>query len=457
MNTDEVLRKLQSGEMVLVKRETAQKMGLHPEDRQVATPCELLYPAPLPDGTLREIKEMNEKLLRDMQAVSGIPDCYFGRLPRHTAAYKEAVQRVKLSYLTENLGLDIKGIIHVGSNDGYEMQWYRKMGIQHLMGIEPLPAACERFTQSYPTIPLGRFALGDQENVYKTLYIAPGDGQGSSFLREIGKPHSEPVATVPVHRWDSLIGIHHELYDCLVMDVQGFELPALMGFGTKLAFIQCINIELSKEPIYEGGAPAAEVIEFLDKAGFVQMSRTEEHNDVFFIRKGTPLKNLKINLGSGQRPFSERFINVDIEDRWHPHVVADGANMPMFPDESAKLIVLSHTLEHYGCNEGNGMLAECYRILQPGGSLIVSVPELKALADGWRKGRINDETYIINIYGAYMGSEADRHKFGFTPQTLSKTLESIGQWSDLRVFNYREIPGMDLARDWWILSMEAIK
>lgn len=444
MKADEILQKLQSGEMVLVKRETAQKMGLHPQSRlEVATPMDALSPE-----LTRVIKDIGNDLRAGKIHVG---------IPRHTPEYKEAVQRVKLSYLTENLGLDIKGIIHVGANDGYEMQWYQKMGIRHLMGIEPLPSAIKLFKEHYPDIPLGEFALGDDERV-ATLLIASGDGQGSSLLKEKGTTWQfEGMVDVPMHRWDGITGIQHELYDCLVMDVQGYELPALVGFGKKLDYIRCINIELSKEPIYEGGAPAAQVIEYLESKGFVQMSRTEEHNDVFFVRKGTKLKNLRINLGSGQRPFSEKFINVDIEDRWKPHVVADGANMPLFPDGSAELIILSHTLEHYGCNEANAMLAECYRILRPDGSLIVSVPELKALAQGWLKGRIDDETYIINLYGAFMGSEADRHKFGFTVPTLVKTLNSVANWSEVRAFNYREIPGMDLARDWWILAMEAIK
>src|SRR3990167_3044244 len=123
---------------------------------------------------------------------------------------------------------------------------------------------------------------------------------------------------------------------------------------------------------------------------------------------------LRINLGSGQRPFGEGWTNVDTQARWNPDVVADGASMPMFADASAELIVLHHVLEHFGCGEADAMLRECYRILAPGGSLLVFVPDMYELVRGWNQGKIDTQVFLTNVYGAYMGDEADRHKWGFT-------------------------------------------
>lgn len=166
---------------------------------------------------------------------------------------------------------------------------------------------------------------------------------------------------------------------------------------------------------------------------------------------------VKINLGSGQRRFGTPqtpWVNVDINPRWNPDIIADGAHMPMFGDGSADLIVSHHNLEHYGCGDAAPMLQECRRILCDGGSLIVCVPDMRALAHGWLQGRITDQVYLTNVYGAFMDSDADRHKWGFTYESLRLMLLSCGFSRVSRLLN-SEIAGASVARDWWILAVEA--
>ena len=167
--------------------------------------------------------------------------------------------------------------------------------------------------------------------------------------------------------------------------------------------------------------------------------------------------SLFINCCSGQKPYGKPFVNVDIQERWKPDYVADCRSMPMFDDNSAQVIVLEHGLEHFQCGEFNGAIREFYRILQPGGSLIVFVPDMRELAKAWLKGNLSDETYLISVYGAYMGDPADTHKFGFTSTTLPLTLGASAPWKFIHTFNWRAIPGATPAKDFWILSQEAIK
>lgn len=164
------------------------------------------------------------------------------------------------------------------------------------------------------------------------------------------------------------------------------------------------------------------------------------------------------NIGSGQRKFiAPDWINVDCQERWTPDIVADGAHLDMLPDGNAQYVVLHHVLEHYGCGEAVGLVKECHRILAPGGSLLVFVPDIHALCNGWRLGRINTETFMISLYGAYMGDEADRHKWGYIPETLETFLRASAEWSEVKPFNWRPIAHADLARAWWILAFEAVK
>ncbi len=165
-----------------------------------------------------------------------------------------------------------------------------------------------------------------------------------------------------------------------------------------------------------------------------------------------------INLCSGQRKFEKPWINVDINPRWEPDVLADGASMPMFENGSAELIVIHHGLEHFNLGNADQMIRECYRILKPTGSLIVMVPDMRALAQRFITRQIDEYTFMVNTYGAYMGNDADTHKWGFSIDGLMRYLHStVIQWTKLKPFDWRAIPGADIARDWWIAGVEAVK
>lgn len=151
------------------------------------------------------------------------------------------------------------------------------------------------------------------------------------------------------------------------------------------------------------------------------------------------------------------WVNIDINSKWNPDIVADWNSLTMFDDASVDYVVSHHSLEHVGCGEGDGFIREAYRVLKPGGSLLVFVPNMKALAKRWLEGGLTDQIYMTNVYGAYMGNEEDRHRWGYTGQSLVDTLHRTQVWHDVKAFNFRQIPGADIAQDFWILGMEAVK
>lgn len=218
---------------------------------------------------------------------------------RNTQDFIDAEYRVKISHFSRQ-GFDIKGVVHVGANDGYEVQWYQKLGIENIICFEPLPLAIEKFKKHYPEVPCYPFALSDKDTT-ATFYQYGDDGMGSS-LQKVKPDHSEvrrtwsedylnPVSKqeVEVRRFDSFV---EELssyraadYDCLVVDVQGHELKVLKGFGKYLTDFKYLNIECSKVPMYKGESTADEVIEYLASQGLIQDSPIEDHDDIFFVRK----------------------------------------------------------------------------------------------------------------------------------------------------------------------------
>ncbi len=165
---------------------------------------------------------------------------------------------------------------------------------------------------------------------------------------------------------------------------------------------------------------------------------------------------IALNCGSGQRPFAAPFQNIDINPRWSPDIVADCSSLPMFADNSVDLIVSHHVVEHSGCGEAAPMLREWHRILKPGGSLIVAVPDMAALAQAWMNGRLTTQVYMTAVYGAFMNHEADRHKFGYDFRSLKEFIGGCG-FSNIRPFDWREIEGASIAQDFWILCLEGSK
>ena len=166
-----------------------------------------------------------------------------------------------------------------------------------------------------------------------------------------------------------------------------------------------------------------------------------------------------LNIGSGQRPFPKPWTNVDKVAGWNPDVLCDVGNpleTNIFETDSAQCIVLHHVLEHFGCNEGDGLLRECYRILNPVGCLIVCVPDLNELTDMWRERRISTQVYVTNLYGAYMGHEEDRHRWGYTRETLKEALFNAG-FRHAFPFDFRDIKRADIAQARWVLALEATK
>lgn len=164
---------------------------------------------------------------------------------------------------------------------------------------------------------------------------------------------------------------------------------------------------------------------------------------------------LLLNRGSGQRPFAKPWINIDAQEKWQPDLVANGSELPYYAS-SCDLVVDHHVYEHEGCGGALALQREAFRLLRPGGSLLVFVPDLRVLAQWWLMGKVETQVYMTSLYGAFMGDEHDRHRWGFDAASLRKELSQC-EWKEVKPFDWRVVPGADIARDGWILAMEAVK
>jgi hypothetical protein len=79
------------------------------------------------------------------------------------------------------------------------------------------------------------------------------------------------------------------------MDIQGFELEALKGFGKKLEEIEFIYTEVNRDFLYEENVIYTELDSFLKKNGFTRVSTRWDsrvpYGDAFYMRN-TYLSNV---------------------------------------------------------------------------------------------------------------------------------------------------------------------
>ncbi|KAG7394313.1 hypothetical protein PHYBOEH_005382 [Phytophthora boehmeriae] len=135
---------------------------------------------------------------------------------------------------------------------------------------------------------------------------------------------------------------------------------------------------------------------------------------------------------------------VDANDNDGVDFVMKIDNLYAFPDNSVNVIYSSHVLEH--CSHGVGSelqmtLREWHRVLHPDGKLLVSVPNLFALATLFVNESIPHQhrVWIMNvIYGGQV-DVYDMHKVGFDEAILAAYLEQAGfcnftRYDDFRLF-----------------------
>lgn len=223
---------------------------------------------------------------------------------RALSTYEEAEAHNKLSHFTVQ-GFDLNGIIHVGANDGEEMENAHRMGVEHLIAFEPLKSAYDLLVANcgaYTTC----FDIGlHNEDTTAELYVTAGDGKGSSIL-ETNWDHPEVLRNwnqgqaaivgkeeITLRRFDTWIEeqdpqLKHLIqaghYDTLQLDTQGNEMEILEGMGEWIRKFKYLAIEISEVPVYKGETPGAEISDWLATQGFLRDSPITAHNDTFFIR-----------------------------------------------------------------------------------------------------------------------------------------------------------------------------
>ncbi|MGI9344168.1 MAG: class I SAM-dependent methyltransferase [Gammaproteobacteria bacterium] len=146
----------------------------------------------------------------------------------------------------------------------------------------------------------------------------------------------------------------------------------------------------------------------------------------------------RLKIGSDVRaPGWELFNAIPGPDVDH---VGDAKDMSQFPDDTFDQVYASHVLEHFDyTGDLSVALAEWHRILEPGGQLLLSVPDLDTLAEMFiAKDKLNvDERFFVMrmIFGGHT-NEFDYHVVGLNEEFVRGYLRQAGFNNATRVAEF---------------------
>jgi predicted SAM-dependent methyltransferase len=141
------------------------------------------------------------------------------------------------------------------------------------------------------------------------------------------------------------------------------------------------------------------------------------------------MSNLKLHIGGTET--KEGWAILDVEARPEVDIVSDASCLDKIPDNSVAVIYASHVLEHFHYGLESKLintLSEWYRVLQPEGQLLISVPDLKTLCWLFINPSFTalERHHIMRIIFGGQTNQYDVHYVGFDYEVLGSYLQEVG-------------------------------
>lgn len=148
---------------------------------------------------------------------------------------------------------------------------------------------------------------------------------------------------------------------------------------------------------------------------------------------------IALEIGPGEKPTDLSWDTMDVIQRPGLTWLHDARSLPLpIPDASYGLVYMSHILEHIPWTQTVAFLKEIRRILIPGGSVEIWVPDLAKLVQAylehntggckWRKfNKENDPvTWFNGRLFTYGPEDENWHRAAFDAQYLKRQLRRAG-------------------------------
>lgn len=134
---------------------------------------------------------------------------------------------------------------------------------------------------------------------------------------------------------------------------------------------------------------------------------------------------IRVHVGCGDK-YLPGAINCDRHDLYHPDVVCEAFPLP-FPTDYADELWAIHLLEHLKRVDASSALYDWYRVLKPGGLLILELPSLNKIAQNIVNGEKNMRLTVLGIFGDPRDGKPDMmHQWCWSTDELTETLANVG-------------------------------
>lgn len=131
-------------------------------------------------------------------------------------------------------------------------------------------------------------------------------------------------------------------------------------------------------------------------------------------------------------------LHLDVSPRgiWHhdlnltvaPDFVADLADLSFLREEMFDEVRAHHVLEHMSYQQAEAACQSVYRVLKPGGTFDVEVPDADRVCHAYVAGELDADALSQWLYGEQLPNHepGDSHRYGHTPATLGGLLAQAG-------------------------------
>lgn len=149
---------------------------------------------------------------------------------------------------------------------------------------------------------------------------------------------------------------------------------------------------------------------------------------------------MKLHLGCGKR-FIPGYVHIDVLDFPHVDHVSSIDRLSFIRDNSVDVIYNCHVLEHFKRSEVSRVLQEWHRVLKPGGTLRISVPDFSAICEIYR--RTSDLDLVIGPLFGRQDYLYNIHYNVFDMASLRRQLENCG-FVAVREYDWRNVEHADV-------------